>query len=148
MTSLVTLTYSAPTRELRRGDVLVTQGEAGLDIYVLESGRLAVERDGVGIATIEQPDALIGEMSVLLGKPHSATVRAERDSRVRVIKDAIRLLESQPGLALKVAQLLTQRLDATSALLVRLSREHGGKPAEQGLLGRIFHALNGSSSRD
>lgn len=141
MTSLLTLTYSAPTETFRRGEVLVTQGQRGGDLYVLESGRLSVERDGVVIATIEEPDSVVGEMSVLLGSANSATVRAERDSQVRVVRDAIRILGRHPELTLRIAQLVCQRLDATSALLVELSREHAGKESEQGLLGRIFAAL-------
>jgi CRP-like cAMP-binding protein len=120
MTTLATLTRSAPTRELRRGDVLLTQGDTGRDLFVLESGRLVVERDGATIAVIDGSDSLIGEMAVLLGKPHSATVRADRDTRVRVIADAIHVLETQPELTLKVATLVTERLDATSGLLAAM----------------------------
>jgi CRP-like cAMP-binding protein len=141
MTSLLTLTYSAPTKSYSKGEALVTQGERGGDLYVLESGRLSVERDGVVIATIEEPDSVIGEMSVLLGSNYSATVRAERDSKVRVVKDAMRILGKQPELTLRLAQLVSQRLDTTSALLVELSRETAGKASEQHLLRRIWTAL-------
>jgi CRP-like cAMP-binding protein len=141
MASLLTLTYSSPTRNLKKGEVLVTQGERGGDLYVLETGRLTVERDGVTIATVDQPNSTVGEMSVLLGTHNSATVRADKDSTVRVVKDAIRILEKQPALALSLATLVSQRLDATSALVVELTREHAGKSTEQGLLKRIFSAL-------
>ena len=53
----------------------------------------------------------------------------------------MRLLENQPQLALRLAVVLCQRLDATSALLVRLNQEHAGRASEQGLLRRIFSAL-------
>ncbi len=36
MASLLKLTFSAPTRALAKGDVLVTQGDVGRDLYVLE----------------------------------------------------------------------------------------------------------------
>ena len=84
---------------------------------------------------------MIGEMSVLLGRPHSATVRAERDSKVRVIRDAMRILEKHPELAMRIAQLQSQRLDATSALLVQLNTETVDKPTERSLIGRIFSTL-------
>jgi CRP-like cAMP-binding protein len=142
MASLLTLTYSAPSRTLQKGEALVTQGEKGGDLFVLESGSLVVERDGVEIAGIEAPDSVVGEMSVLLGRPYSATVRARRESRVRVIHDAMRILERQPQVALSLAVLLCQRLDATSALLVEYSRE-GAKASEQGPLRRVFDTLFG-----
>jgi len=154
MASLLTLTFSAPTQQLAKGEVLVTQGDHGGDLYVLESGRLIVARDGVDIAAIEAPDSLIGEMAVLLGKAHTATVRADRDSRVRVIADARHLLERQPGLlerqpgiALQVATLLCARLDATSALVAELSQSPTEKPAGQGFFGRLVSALAGGPSR-
>jgi CRP/FNR family transcriptional regulator, cyclic AMP receptor protein len=146
MASLLTLTYSAPTQKLAAGDLLIAEGNSGGDLYVLETGRLSVERGGVKIATIEAPNSLVGEMSVLLGRPYTATVRAERNSTVRVVHDAIRILERQPDLALQVAIVVSQRLDATSALLVELSHEAGGSTTEQGLLQRIFSSLLSSSA--
>lgn len=140
MTSLLTLTYSSPTKTLAKGDVLVTQGERGGDLYVLETGRLVVERDGVAIATIEEPNSVIGEISVLLGSPNTATVRADRGSKVRYIRDAMRLLERQPLLTLSLAQLVCRKLDTTSALVVDLRKDTSGK--EESLLSRIFHALS------
>ena len=46
MASLVTLTYSQPTRTLKPGETLIAEGDRGGDLYVLESGRLTVERGG------------------------------------------------------------------------------------------------------
>jgi CRP-like cAMP-binding protein len=121
--------------------VLIEAGEAGGELYVLEKGRLVVERDGVAIATIIEPGALIGEMSVLLGIDHSATVRADAPSTVRVIEDGIPFLERTPLMALHVATLACERLDRTSALLVEMRKDAEGKAEEQGLLGRIFSSL-------
>jgi CRP/FNR family cyclic AMP-dependent transcriptional regulator len=147
MASLLTLVKGQPRRELGRGDVLISEGDAGGELYVLELGSLLVERDGIQIATIDEPGALIGEMSVLLGVDHSATVRAEMSSTVRVIDDAIPFLERNPLMALHVATLACERLDRTSALLVELRKEAEGKVEEQGLLGRIFSSLTAPAPR-
>jgi CRP-like cAMP-binding protein len=141
MASLLTLTFSQPTLKLEPGDVLIKEGDPGGDIFVLESGKLRVERDGVTLATISSAGALVGEMSVLLGTENTATVRAEKATTVRVVKDALAYLERQPMVALRVAMLLSQRLDATSALLVEAQK---GKPAEQhGVLARLMETLAG-----
>jgi CRP-like cAMP-binding protein len=141
MASLLTLTFSQPTLTLEPGDVLIKEGDPGGDLYVLESGRLRVERDGVTLATISAPGALIGEMSVLLGTENTATVRAEKPTTVRVVKDALAYLERQPLVALRVAMLLSQRLDATSALLVEAQK---GKPQEPtSVFGRLMSTLSG-----
>jgi CRP/FNR family transcriptional regulator, cyclic AMP receptor protein len=141
LASLLTLVQSEPTRSLAPREILITEGDSGGELYILESGKLIVERDGVDIATIVEPGALIGEMSVLLGTDHSATVRAERQSSVRVIADPIPFLERSPLVALHVATLACARLDATSALLVELKREASGKAHDQSLLNRIFSSL-------
>ena len=140
MTNLLALTASRPTRTLADDEVLLVQGEGGGDLFILLSGKLVVVRDGVSIATISQPGTLVGEMSVLLGIRNSATVKAERESKVRVIRDANKLLESEAALARRVAAMVAGRLDATSALLVELAKQNKGK-SEQGLLSRIVSTL-------
>jgi CRP-like cAMP-binding protein len=141
MASLLTLTQSQPTKTLGAGETLLVAGESGGELFVLEQGSLVVERDGIELATISEPGALIGEMSVLLGIDHSATVRALAPTRVRVIDNAIAFLERTPLVAMHVATLACARLDATSALLVELKQETTGKAGEQTLLNRIFGAL-------
>ncbi len=132
---------SQPLRQLATGEVLLTQGYPGGDLFVLESGQLLVERDGVNLATISTPGALIGEMSVVLGTPNSANVRAGAPTTVRVIADARTYLEQDQALTFRIAWLMASRLDATSAYLVELSKQHAGK-AEQNLLGKILSALH------
>ncbi len=141
MTSLQELTASRPTRELADGEILLVQARGVADFYILLSGKLTVVRDGVTITTVNQPGTLVGEMSVLRGTPYSATVRADGPAKVRVIKDANNLLDREPGLARRVAALVAGRLDATSALLVELSKQNKDKASEQGLLSRILASL-------
>ena len=141
MASLVTLTYSQPTRNLAAGEILVHEGDRGGDLYVLESGRLVVERSGTVIARLSEPGALVGEMSVLTGAPNSATVRAEGPAIVRVVADAMRYINRQPEVAVHIATVLAQRLDATSAVLAEVRGEAGASPAEQSRLSRLVTAL-------
>ena len=141
MESLLELAASHPTRSYAAGEILIGQGYEGGDLFILESGQLTVERDGVRIATIATPGSLIGEMSVVLGTRSSATVQAEKPTTVRVIRDARQYLQTDPALTFRVAWLMANRLDATSAYLVQLTKDHAGKP-EGGLLGRILTSLN------
>ena len=140
MSSLIELTANRPTRTLAADEVLLAQGDGGGDLFILLNGELSVERDGVNLATLSQPGTLVGEMSVLLGTKSSATVRAERETKVRVVRDARRILEAEPELAMRVGALVAGRLDATSALLVELSKQHKG--GEQNVFTRILAALH------
>ena len=141
MATLLTLTYSQPSKTLAPGEVLIKEGDPGGDLYVLESGALSVERNGVKLASITAQGALVGEMSVLLGTESTATVKAEKATTVRVVADALAYLERQPLVALRVAMLLSQRLDATSALLVELSKSNPQNSAEQTIFSRLMTAL-------
>jgi CRP-like cAMP-binding protein len=146
METLLALAASHPTRTYAAGEMLIAQGLEGGDLFILESGQLAVERDGVRIATIATPGAVIGEMAVVLGTVSSATVQAEKPSTVRVIRNAREVLRTDPELTFRIAWLMANRLDATSAYLVQLTKEHAGKP-EGGLLGRILSSLNTPDDR-
>lgn len=141
MPSLLSLLAAQPVRSLARGELLVAEGGPPGDLFVLESGTLAVERDGVRLATVTQPGAPVGEMSLLLGTHHSASVRADSEARVRVLPNASAALDADPALSRQLAALLAARLDATSALLVEMSRTHHGEH-EQGLFGRLLDALH------
>lgn len=141
-TNILPLTRSQPLRELAAGERLIEAGEAGGELFVLENGQLSVIREGIEIARLSEPGALVGEMSVLLGVDHSATVVAIEPSEVRVIENAIAFLERTPIVALAVASLACERLDRTSALLVEMKQQAG--KGEQGLLERLFGVVTGS----
>lgn len=103
------------------GAELIAQGgQAGGNIMVLKEGEVEVLRDGKFVSSIKQPGAIFGEMSVLLDRPHSATVRAVTDVQLYVINDALKVLEAHPSWLLQIARLLAQRVNATTAQLVAL----------------------------
>ena len=99
----------AGPRRLPRGQVLFTEGDDSDALYVVQRGRVAVlltspRGDELVLAVLGPGDAL-GELSVLDGRPRSATARALEDSElVAVPSRALRaLLASSPGLALSWA---------------------------------------------
>ena len=141
MSSLAALAVSLPLETLAPGTHLTTEGTRSGQLYILERGTLAVQREGVSLATIDEPGAIIGEMAVLLGIPHSATVIAKSEARVRVVEDALGTLSQNAEFALHLATIACARLNATSALLVELKGQAAGKAKEQALMSRILMAL-------
>jgi CRP-like cAMP-binding protein len=101
------------------GMTLIEQGGKTGQLYVLKDGRLEVLRDGKHVSTIKTPGAVVGEMSVLLDVPQSATVRAVTDVDYYVIDNAIEVLHLHPDWLLQIARLLAQRVNATTAQLTR-----------------------------
>jgi CRP-like cAMP-binding protein len=89
---------------------------------------VAVLRDGVEIATVREPGAVFGELSVLLDQPHSADVRALEVSQFYVA-DAATLLRVDPVALLYVATVLARRLDDANQALIELRRQlEAGRP--------------------
>ena len=103
---------------------LIEQGGLTGQLYVLKDGELEVLRDGKHVTTIKTPGAVIGEMSVLLDAPQTATVRAVTEVDYFVIDNAIEVLRSHPDWLLQIARLLAQRVNTTTAQLTRDRGDH------------------------
>lgn len=101
------------------GMELIAQGGRTGQLYVLRDGELEVLRDGKHITTIKTPGSVIGEMSVLLDAPQTATVRAVTEVDFFVIDNAIEVLRTHPEWLLQIARLLAQRVKDTTAQLTR-----------------------------
>ncbi len=105
------------------GAELIQQGGRTGSLMVLKEGEVEVLRDGKFVSSVRQPGAIFGEMSVLLDRPHTASVRAVTDVQLYVIADALKVLEAHPSWLLQIARLLAQRVNATTAQLVALKRD-------------------------
>lgn len=79
-------------RRLGPGEILVEQGEAGTDMFMLLDGVLEVEIDGETVAELGS-GAVLGELAVLGDGRRTATLRALRASRVAVLAGTSRLAE-------------------------------------------------------
>jgi CRP-like cAMP-binding protein len=71
-------------RSLREGDILVSQGQHGTEIFLLLDGLLVVEIDGAEVAEVG-PGAIVGEQAALGSGLRMATLRAATNARVAVI---------------------------------------------------------------
>ena len=68
-------------KTVEAGGVLMTQGEAGTDVYLILDGMFVVEVDGNDVAEIG-PGAVVGERAALAGDVRTATLRATTKARV------------------------------------------------------------------
>ncbi len=106
------------TRSLKRGDVLVRQGETADALYIVISGRFAVTLEGRREPLTEiGPDQPIGEIAFLTGGVRTATVAAMRDSLVLRLDraDFERIAARCPSIWRTLTSALSQRLAATTA---------------------------------
>jgi serine/threonine protein phosphatase PrpC len=112
----------ATIRRVPAGTVLAEEGAAASDLYVIVSGRVAVERRGRPLLEL-RAGAHFGEMALVNDAPRSATVIALEQMDLLVIGRAemMGLMRVDPVLAVKIlwtlVQSLSSRLRATSAEL-------------------------------
>jgi len=111
------LATETKTRSLKRGDVLVRQGDAADDLYIVLTGRFAVTKEGRRDPIAEiGPEQPIGEIAFLTGGTRTATVTAMRDSVVLRLgrEDFERLTAKCPSIWRTLTNTLSQRLAATT----------------------------------
>jgi CRP-like cAMP-binding protein len=95
-------------------------------LYFLVEGVVEVTKNGVSVTRTNEPGAVFGDLSALLGVPHTAEVKTLEPSRFRVVEDPIRLLESNPAISLHLCRLLARRLDGVNRYLVDLKQQFEG----------------------
>ncbi len=102
-----------------RGAKLIETGSSAEEMYLVETGRFRVERDGVLLADIGA-GSVIGEIAFFTGSARTADVIAARSSVVlRITRDAYeQLCDATPGLQKAIAAELAARLAKTSARVV------------------------------
>ncbi len=107
-----------PTRQVKKGDLVIEQGTQDDLVFLIKEGAVEVLKDNVVIAEVRDALAVFGEMAILLDQPHTATVRALEDSEFYIVDDAKKVLAWKPEAALYVAEILARRLDSLNKYLV------------------------------
>lgn len=107
-----------PLRAFERGDVVLSQGSDTDRLLFLNRGVVDVVRGEVQITRVSEPGAVFGDMSVLLGQPHTADVLAVEPSSFYIVDQAEDFLRKEPVVALYVATVLARRLDEVNGHLI------------------------------
>ncbi len=95
-------------------------------LFFLIDGEVEVHKDEVQIATASEPGSVFGEMSVLLGTSHRASVRTVTPSSFYVVEDGRQFLETHPVVSMHVSEVLARRLDALNKYLVDVRQQFDG----------------------
>ncbi len=106
-------TIAKASNEITReaGAVLVDQGDAGREAFVIIEGTATVKRNGRKVGVLG-PGSSIGEMSLLDHGPRTATVTADTPMTVLVLsaREFGGVIEEVPGLAHKLLIELAKRV--------------------------------------
>jgi len=115
-----------PVRTFAAGETVLGQGESTGVLLVLIEGSIEVVKDDVTVATASEPGAIFGDLSALLGIPHTAAVRALGESSFYVVDDPRAFLEMNPAACLHLCELLARRLDSVNKYLVDVKHQFAG----------------------
>ena len=143
MIDMLALSTHLPEVGFVPGDVVVAEGGSAGSLWVLVSGALQVKKGRVPVNTITRPGALVGEISLLLDTPNSATVEATQPSVLRFAADGRALLASDPAITRLVAIGLAERLNVVTTYLADLKHQYGDAPG----LSMVSEVLNQLSQR-
>jgi CRP/FNR family transcriptional regulator, cyclic AMP receptor protein len=129
-----------PLASYRAGETVLAAGTKSGRLLVLKNGGVAVLKDRIEVARVQQPGAVIGELSALLDVPHTADIRALEASQFYVADAA--LLTKEPIALLHVARILAGRIIEANNNFVELRQqvESGSSPNS---LGRILKKIEG-----
>jgi CRP/FNR family transcriptional regulator, cyclic AMP receptor protein len=96
--------------EIPAGKVVVTEGAAGSEFFVIIDGRARVERHGREVASLG-PGAFFGDLALLDRAPRNASVIADSDMEVAKLgQRAFDQLLDHPGFSKKLLAGLARRL--------------------------------------
>lgn len=109
---------AAHSREVqfRKNAILMTEGDSGESMYVIQSGLVKVfvsDDDGKELVLYEQgPGAVIGDIALLDDEPRSASVSTlDKTTALMIGKSGfIQCLQESPEMGLGIIRSLTQRL--------------------------------------
>jgi CRP/FNR family cyclic AMP-dependent transcriptional regulator len=125
VSDMLSLSAHLPIVEVDAGASVVSEGSESSSIWILMSGSLQVFKGDVSVNTVTVPGAIIGEVSLLLGSAHGATVTAMEPSRFRFAADGNALIFSDPRITRLIAVGLAERLNFLTAYLADLKDQYG-----------------------
>jgi CRP-like cAMP-binding protein len=126
MAAILETLRNEPEEHFPSGHTLIEEGSQTGVLYVLIEGAVEVIKDGIMVAKSVEPGAVFGDLSALLGMPHTAMVRTKSASRFHVVADARSFLKDHPPLCLHLCELLARRLDSVNKYLVDVKKQFVG----------------------
>jgi CRP/FNR family transcriptional regulator, cyclic AMP receptor protein len=127
--------------EYPKGEVLLEEGDQANRILILSEGAIEVYRHEITITVATEPGAIFGEMSVLLGIPHTASVRTAAPSKLYIVDEAYKHVHENPTFLFPIARLLARRLKNSTDYLVDLKRQFADHKDHFGMVDEVLDSL-------
>ena len=148
MHAILALCDGLPVEEVADGTIILAQGETTGRVCVLVEGKIEILRGDTQVAVLDEPGSVVGEMSLLLAAPHTATARALGRVKLNIIRGGADFFNANPQLSWLIAQLLAHRLNAATTYLVDLKKQFSGYGNHLEMVGEVLESLMHQQSRD
>ena len=140
-------------KEIPKGTVLFREGDPGKEMYVLQSGKVAISkkvRDVEKVLATLGPGEFFGEMAIISNKPRNATATVAENARLLVIdpKTFESMIRGNAEIAVRMIKKLADRLSEADAQIENLlmsdpasrivhrileTSQSRGRPTEEGI---------------
>lgn len=123
-------------KEYEPGEVIVSQGDVGEEMYVMLSGEVEVIRHRgdkeIPIATLGKGE-IFGEMALVGRTTRSATVRVTEKARILTVdkKGFLTRVHEDPSFVFKILETMSGRIRAMDEEIARLKAATARVPAPQ-----------------
>lgn len=112
-------------KEFPRGTLLFREGDPGREMYVLQSGKVAISktvRDVEKVLAVLGPGEFFGEMAIISNKPRNASAKVDEDARLLVIdpKTFEAMIRGNSEIAVRMIKKLAERLSDADAQIETL----------------------------
>ncbi len=129
------LLKSFTLKAVKKGEVVLREGEVGDNMYFIQSGEVEVstEKDGSSVFLAKlKPGDFFGEVSVITGKPRTATVKAVSNAKLlEVSKEEIqKVVKVYPEVLDALNKYINKRVEDTIATIM----EYKNRKSESGLI--------------
>jgi CRP/FNR family transcriptional regulator, cyclic AMP receptor protein len=117
------LAQSVTERRYRAGEMIINQGDAGTEMYIVASGHVNIHLPGEASRRVSLKDIArgeyFGELALFDDKPRSASALATTDAVLLELgrETLSKYLESRPRAAMSILRTMAERLRETNAML-------------------------------
>lgn len=131
MNTFLDICEELPVETYEPGEAIVQESQKDPRLFILRSGSVEILKENLQINVVSSAGSMIGEISLLLDRPHMATVRALESTECYVAEDGLSALRSYPDLNLHISRILAARLHAVINYVVDVKTEYEPDPMQR-----------------
>lgn len=141
MKTILKYCKNLPEKQFLTSEDLIIEGGQEEKLYILIEGEVEIYKGETFIAVQDEPGAIFGEMSLLLGLPSTATVKATLPTRTYEVSNGNVFLKTNPDLSYLLATLLAKRLHNVNTYLVDMKKQYEDRLDHLCLMDEVLESL-------